>query len=128
MNEYWASQEAGEVIFDMPEGISRYVDHPFKVLISSVKGGIRNFKGVFSNRKMLIASSILGLVWLALAILKAFDVNVVGLDWLSIGTFAHGGLSANPVEIFGGIFGKAVYATMLLSLLNGAVSQWGQSF
>lgn len=119
VNENWASREAGETTFDIPGGLSDFVDHPIKILAVGFKGSMGNLKRVFSNRKMLISALILGGVWLVLGLLKAFNIDHPILTWLSIGTFAYGGLSPNPVEIVGGLFGKMVYGTMALSLLNG---------
>lgn len=119
LEEKWASHEPGEIGFDMPGGGARFVDHPLKVLTSSFRGSLGNIKGLFSNRKMLIAAVVLGVVWLILGLLKALNVDFPILDWLSVGTFAHGGLSSKPIEIIGGLFGKSVYAVMALSLLNG---------
>jgi len=119
VTENWASRESGEKIYDMPWGLSNFVDHPLKVLFSGVKACFHNLRGVFSNRKMLLSAIVLGLIWLVLGLLKALNIDNPVLNGLSIGTFAQGGFSKNPVEIAGGLLGKVVYGTMALSLFNG---------
>lgn len=109
----------GEDLFNMASNNLIPVEHPVKVIVGSTWGIIRNVKGVFQNKKMLISALVLGGIWLLLAILSAVGVEFAPLKWLSIATFAHGGLSTNPVEIVGGLVGKSVYGAVVLSMLSG---------
>ncbi|HAS73863.1 MAG TPA: hypothetical protein DCS67_06940, partial [Clostridiales bacterium UBA8960] len=119
INEKWAASTPGEDFFDMPSARLLPADHPLKVLMGGFGGTFKNVRGLFQNKKMLISALVLGAIWLLLAILKALGIDWAPINWLSVATFAHGGISRNPVEIVGGLVGKSVYAVMLLSLLSG---------
>lgn len=74
---------------------------------------IRQSLAVLKNPKQLLPTIVLGLVWLALALLGSFGINPLPVRILSFLTFAQGGMFGGVFGAVGGILGKVVVAAFL---------------
>ncbi len=74
---------------------------------------IRQSLSVLKNPKQILPTSLLGLVWLVLALLDSFGINPFPIRILSFLTFAQGGMFGGLFGTIGGILGKVVVATFL---------------
>jgi hypothetical protein len=78
---------------------------------------IRQSLNALKNPKQMIPTVILGLFWLALALLGSFGINPLPVRILSFLTFAQGGMFGGVFGAVGGILGKVV----VVAFLNAAV-------
>lgn len=68
---------------------------------------------VLKNPKQMLPTVVLGLFWLALALLGSLGINPLPVRILSFLTFAQGGMFGGVLGAVGGILGKVVVAAFL---------------
>lgn len=81
---------------------------------------INEVKGLLRNPKKLLPTIILSIVWMLFSIMSAMGANIPILRFLYTLTYSNGGMFGGFFGAVGGIFGKAVFAavvnTIVLSL------------
>ncbi len=82
-----------------------------------ISGYIRQSLNALKNPKQLIPTVVLGIFWLALALLGSFGINPLPVRILSFLTFAQGGMFGGVLGAVGGILGKLV----VVAFLNAAI-------
>lgn len=89
-------------------------------LFAVIKNGIQE---LIRHPAKLLPTLILAVVWIALSLLSALGKDVPGLRWLAMLTYSNGGMYGGILGGMGGIFGKAVFAavvnTLVLSFWKG---------
>lgn len=92
---------------------------PIKVIIGGFKSIKSGFLAALKDKKKLIPAIILAISWIVLTLLPALGINPFPVKILSFLTFAQGGMSNNIIKLFGGIIGKAVFASFVFTLFGG---------
>lgn len=118
-----ASPLSGESAFVVPPfnqvaGVMSAIS-PFTTLVSGMKRIFISFKSAFKNKKALIPAVILAVTWIVLTVLPMFQINPLPVKLLSWLTFAQGGVSNHFIRMIGGIIGKGVVASFVISLFSG---------
>lgn len=90
---------------------------PFKVLSQSISGLFSGFSTIFKDKKRLISTLVLALIWFVLTLLPLLGINPVPVRWLSFLTFAQGGTSGGIIGFVGGALGKGIFAYFLMSIV-----------
>ena len=103
----------------VPGGDQAAIPGPLKVLYGGIKSIVKNFKSSVKSKRQLIPAIVLGVIWIILIFLRLLGANTVPVNFLSFLTFAQGGLSSNPVHVVGGLIGKGVFASLVLSFFVG---------
>ena len=89
-------------------------------LIAQVKAGVMD---IIRHPAKLLPTIILSVIWMAISYLMAMGKDTAVVKWLNTLTYASGGMYGGSVGAAGGIFGKAVFAavlnTIVLSLWAG---------
>ena len=101
-------------------------------LVGQIKAGVTD---IIRHPAKLMPTIILSVIWMALSLLMAMGNDLPAVKWLNTLTYASGGMYGGSLGAAGGIFGKAVFAavlnTIVLSLWSGrnpfAVDATGQS-
>lgn len=75
-------------------------------------------KYIFTHPKKLIPAIVLGVIWIALAIMSALLKDIQFIKILSSITYANGGMYGGVLGTVGGIFGKAVFAAFITGTVN----------
>ncbi len=78
-----------------------------------IKEYIHHSLALLKDPKQMLPTIVLGIVWLALALLRSFGINPLPLRILSFLTFAQGGMFGGFFGAVGGIIGKVVVAAFL---------------
>lgn len=88
--------------------------------MAQIKAGVMN---IIRHPAQLMPTIILSLIWMGLSYLMAMGSDFPAIKWLNTLTYASGGMYGGPMGAAGGIFGKAVFAavlnTIVLSLWKG---------
>ena len=117
-----ASSISGESAFSVPSfnsgGVMSAIS-PFTTLFSGAKRIFTSFKSAFKDKKKLIPAIVLAVTWILLTLLPMLGVNPLPVKLASWLTFAQGGVSNNVLNIIGGVIGKGVFATLIVSLFSG---------
>lgn len=122
-NTSFASAASGEMNFPfntinqqvMQEGVLNVVG-PFKLLIGGIVSIIRGFKTAAKNKKILLTTVILAIIWIALTLLPVIGVNLSS-KWLYWLTFAKGGMAGTGLTKIGGVLGKGVFAYFITTII-----------
>jgi hypothetical protein len=89
-------------------------------MIAQVKAGVMD---IIRHPAKLLPTIILSVIWMAISYLMAMGKDTAVVKWLNTLTYASGGMYGGSVGAAGGIFGKAVFAavlnTIVLSLWAG---------
>jgi len=89
-------------------------------LFAQVKAGVMD---IIRHPAKLLPTIILSVIWMAISYLMAMGKDTAVVKWLNTLTYASGGMYGGSVGAAGGIFGKAVFAavlnTIVLSLWAG---------
>ena len=101
-------------------------------LIAQVKAGVMD---IIRHPAKLLPTIILSVIWMVISYLMAMGKDLAVVKWLNTLTYASGGMYGGSLGAAGGIFGKAVFAavlnTIVLSLWAGknpfAPDEKGQS-
>ena len=101
-------------------------------LIEQVKAGVMD---IIRHPAKLLPTIILSVIWMVISYLMAMGKDLAIVKWLNTLTYASGGMYGGSLGAAGGIFGKAVFAavlnTIVLSLWAGknpfAPDEKGQS-
>ena len=88
----------------------------------SVKTGfftalINELKNLLKNPKKLIPTFVLSAVWLVFSLMSSFGANIPVLRFFYTLTYANGGMFGGFFGAIGGIFGKAVFATVINTIV-----------
>ena len=78
---------------------------------------ITELKNLLKNPKKLIPTFVLCAVWLVFSLMSGFGVNLPFFRFLYTLTYAKGGMLGGFFGTVGGIFGKAVFAAVVNSLV-----------
>lgn len=105
----------GEAAVQVTEKVRGLVPGVFHGLGSYIGGMFR----IFKKPSALIGTVLLAVVWIVLGNLQYSGSSAV--DFLSWLTFSQGGLGRGTLGMIGGIAGKGMVASGLLSLLNGGL-------
>lgn len=101
----------------------RSVKSPVRALLDGAGDLVKGFAGLPRNKKALILTAVLALLWIVLGhlLLKGKTGSVTELlSWL---TYARGGLTGGASGLIGGCLGKAVVGAGFYTLLSGGGSQ-----
>ncbi len=101
-NELPVNHASGNTSTNTPTGIIKFIRQYIYQSLAMLK-----------NPKQLLPTIVLGLVWLALALLGSFGINPLPVRILSFLTFAQGGMFGGVFGAVGGILGKVVVAAFL---------------
>ena len=89
-------------------------------LTAQVKAGVMD---IIRHPAKLLPTIILSVIWMVISYLMAMGKDLAVVKWLNTLTYASGGMYGGAVGAAGGIFGKAVFAavlnTIVLSLWAG---------
>ena len=114
-----ACADSGEMVMTDDVGLlNKAVPKFSKVLGDGFKAIINAFKNVLKNKKAVIISAIMAVVWLAIDIIKATGHDSPILRIFSFITFANGGMNGGLFGFIGGIIGKGVYAGTIVSIVD----------
>lgn len=104
----------GEVLLGTVGGtkaaLADSVPGPFAAIGRGFKGFFSSLRAAIKSPKKLIPVLILAAIWLILDVLEALGIETVPTEYLSFLTYAKGGLSTDKVTMWGGLFGKCLYA------------------
>ena len=78
---------------------------------------INEVKGLLRNPKKLLPTIILSIVWMLFSIMSAMGANIPILRFLYTLTYSNGGMFGGFFGAVGGIFGKAVFAAVVNTLV-----------
>lgn len=92
---------------------------PLKYLLSGVSRLVKGYALAFRNKRFIIVMILMAAVWTVLSILPLYGNNTKLVRTLNYLTFANGGLGSGWLGAAGGIFGKVVYAYLVLPLVFG---------
>ncbi len=92
---------------------------PVKYFVSGIMSVIRGAKNLIKNKKILIPTAILSILWIVLVILKKTGFNPLPIKIMSFLTYAQGGISNNLLRAAGGLIGKGVFAAFFISFFAG---------
>lgn len=123
-NTAFAPASGGEMTFTqvMPDagGMMPNISlSPLKYLLGGVGRLFKGFKGVFKDKRRMIAVILMSVVWLLLIFLPILGINASVIKYLSFLTFAHGGTSGGVIGMMGGVFGKGLFAYFIFALFSG---------
>ena len=89
-------------------------------LMAQVKAGVMD---IIRHPAKLLPTIILSVIWMVISYLMAMGKDLAVVKWLNTLTYASGGMYGGSLGAAGGIFGKAVFAavlnTIVLSLWAG---------
>ena len=89
-------------------------------LMAQIKAGVMH---IIRHPAQLMPTIIISLIWMGISYLMAMGNDLPAVKWLNTLTYASGGMYGGPMGAAGGIFGKAVFAavlnTIVLSLWRG---------
>jgi len=92
---------------------------PVPYLLHSGRLLMRNGRLAFQDKRFLLGAAALTVTWTILPALHILGMDSSPIRLLTFLTFAHGGLSAGLLGAVGGVVGKAVYGSLILSLMVG---------
>lgn len=78
---------------------------------------LRQSLDILKNPRQMLPTIILGLVWLAIALLGSLGINPLPVRILSFLTYAQGGMFGGLIGAVGGIVGKVIVAAFLNATL-----------
>ena len=84
---------------------------------------INEVKDLLRNPKKLLPTIILSIVWMLFSIMSAMGANIPILRFLYTLTYSNGGMFGGFFGAVGGIFGKAVFATVVNILVLSLVAK-----
>ena len=92
------------------------------------KGGfftklIEEVKDLIRHPKKLLPTIVLSVFWMVFPMLSAFGANIPILRFLYTLTYANGGMFGGFFGAVGGIFGKAVFATVVNTIILALVAK-----
>lgn len=89
-------------------------------LMAQIKAGVMD---IIQHPAKLLPTIILAVLWMVISLLMAMGKDLAVVRWLNTLTYASGGMYGGALGAAGGIFGKAVFAavvnTIILSLWAG---------
>ena len=116
--QYYQQQGYGQPQQANPAGD----DPPKKAppLMAQIKAGVMD---IIRHPAKLLPTIILSVIWMVISYLMAMGKDLAVVKWLNTLTYASGGMYGGSLGAAGGIFGKAVFAavlnTIVLSLWAG---------
>ena len=84
---------------------------------------INEVKGLLRNPKKLLPTIILSIVWMLFSIMSAMGANIPILRFLYTLTYSNGGMFGGFFGAVGGIFGKAVFAAVVNTIILSLVAK-----
>ena len=121
-----ASAAAGEIaLAQTGVNLTGELPAPLKVIADSFRSFAASIKAAGKDPKKLIPALVLAVVWLALGILRALDVNPLPVRAMSFLTFASAGLNGGIAGAVGGILGKGVFAAAVTTLIRSLTTKNG---
>ena len=84
---------------------------------------INEVKGLLRNPKKLLPTIILSIVWMLFSTMSAMGANIPILRFLYTLTYSNGGMFGGFFGAVGGIFGKAVFAAVVNTLVLSLVAK-----
>lgn len=84
---------------------------------------INEVKGLLRNPKNLLPTIILSIVWMLFSIMSAMGANIPILRFLYTLTYSNGGMFGGFFGAVGGIFGKAVFAAVVNTIVLSLVAK-----
>jgi len=119
-----ASAAAGEIaLAQTGVNLTGELPAPLKVIADSFRSFTASLKAAGKDPKKLIPALVLAVVWLALGILRALDVNPLPVRAMSFLTFASAGLNGGIAGAVGGILGKGVFAAAVTTLIRSLTTK-----
>lgn len=82
---------------------------------------IEEVKDLIRHPKKLLPTIVLSIFWMVFPVLSAFGANIPILRFLYTLTYANGGMFGGFFGAVGGIFGKAVFATVVNTIILALV-------
>ena len=77
----------------------------------------KSFLDILKNPKKLIPTAVITLIWLVFSLMSGLGANVPALRFLYALTYSNGGMFGGFFGAVGGIFGKAVFAAFINSIV-----------
>ena len=84
---------------------------------------VNELKDLIRHPKKLLPTIILSAVWMVFSMLSAFGANIPILRTLYTLTYSNGGMFGGFVGAVGGIFGKAVFAAVVNTIVLSLVAK-----
>lgn len=84
---------------------------------------LNEVKDLLKHPKKLLPTIILSIFWMVFPILSAFGANIPVLRFLYTLTYSNGGMFGGFFGAVGGIFGKAVFATVVNTIIISLVAK-----
>ena len=84
---------------------------------------IEEVKDLIRHPKKLLPTIVLSIFWMVFPMLSAFGANIPILRFLYTLTYANGGMFGGFFGAVGGIFGKAVFATVVNTIILSLVAK-----
>ena len=84
---------------------------------------IHEVKDLIRHPKKLLPTIVLSIFWMVFPMLSAFGANIPILRFLYTLTYANGGMFGGFFGAVGGIFGKAVFATVVNTIILALVAK-----
>lgn len=84
---------------------------------------IEEVKDLIRHPKKLLPTIVLSIFWMVFPMLSAFGANIPILRFLYTLTYANGGMFGGFFGAVGGIFGKAVFATVVNTIILALVAK-----
>ncbi len=113
--QQWADPQ--QQMYPFPEAMA---PNQVPSLMGKIKEGVMD---IIHHPAKLLPAIILSVVWLVISLLMALGHDLPPVRWLNTLTYASGGMYGGPLGAAGGIFGKAVFAavvnTIVLALWSG---------
>ena len=98
-------------------GSVRMLPSPETVISGGFKNLLSSFKNFFKTPKSFIPTLAISAVWLILYILKACNISLPLSQFINTITLYGSGMSTNPLYFIGGMVGKGVFASAIVSLV-----------
>jgi len=95
---------------------------PFKYLMNSVKGLLKNIAGITRNKKKLIFIAIITIIWVVLSILPDLGLTGMPLRALTFLTLAGSSVEQGVSGMVGTSIGKGIFAYFLTSFVTSSGS------
>ena len=127
-----APVQGGEFALDMPyvnslDGAGELMS-PFKAVFSGVTRIISGVKNIKSNPAALISAAVTAVMWVVFMIWNRSGKANKFSEVMSFLTFAEGGSFGSVANKIGGLCGKGVVVSAVMSLFNGSLRNLPASF
>lgn len=114
-----AGTNAGEVLISSDGSL---INKPVQRFSQVIKDGfmriINSFKNVFKNKRVMITTIVMIVVWLILDIINGSGNDSIVIKILSFMTFANAGMNGGIFGFIGGVIGKGVFTGAVVSIVN----------